>query len=159
MSWEEMGSETKPCPCGKGTVTYRWEMDDWNRTRGSTTIDCPKCKAEADAREAAAMQREREREELLSKARRLGEERYLERWLALFKNKNKKEAWLIYTGGDGYPALGTFYTHVRDEGIEKYLTQHFSYDLDKVLRKLRVDDQEITALLKAAEKLRLRRVD
>lgn len=92
-----------------------------------------------------------------SKAYQLGEERYLERWLALFKNRSKKDAWLIYTGGSGYPALGTFYRHVRDEGIEKYLRQHFGCDLEKVLHKLRVEDQEITVLLKSAEKLGVRR--
>lgn len=149
-----MGSQTRPCPCGKGTVTYRWETDDWNRTRDYTTINCPACRAEADAKEKAELARERERERLLSEASRLGRERYLERWLGLFANKSKKDAWFIYTRGRGYPALGTFYKHIREDGIEKYLRQHFEYDLPKVLSTLRVDDPEIAALLRDAEKLR-----
>jgi len=156
MSWDEMGCETRPCPCGTGTVTYRWEMDDWNRTRDSKTINCSKSQADADTEERAAMERERERAALLSRAGELARERYFEAWLNLFSGKSKKKAWLIYTGGRGYPALGTFYKHVRDfEGVEKYLRRSFEHDIDKILRSLRVDDSEVTAMLRAAEKLRV----
>jgi hypothetical protein len=156
MSWEEMGCETRPCPCGKGTVTYRWEMDDWNRTRGGKTINCPKCQADAEAEERAAMERERERAALLSRAGELARERYLESWLSPYSGKSKKDPWLIYTGGRGYPALGTFYKHVRDfEGVEKYLRWSFEHDIDKILRTPRVDDPEVTGMLRAAEKMRI----
>jgi hypothetical protein len=156
MSWEEMGSETRPCPCGKGTVTYRWEMDDWNRTRNDRTINCAKCQADAEAEERAAIEREQERAALLSKAGALASGRYLETWLSLFVGKSKKKAWLIYTGGRGYPALGTFYKHVRDfDGVEKYLRWSFEHDIDKVLRTLGVDDSEVTGMLRDAEKMRV----
>jgi hypothetical protein len=159
MSWEEMSCETCPCHCGKGTITYRSEMDDWNRVRSSETINCTVCQAKADAEAAAAEAREREREKLLAKAHRLGRERYQQPWLALFENKTKKEAWMIHTGGRGYPALGTFYNHVRGDGVEKYLRQHFEYDLERVLRVLRANDAEIKDLLERAEKLRVRLYD
>lgn len=154
MSWEEMSCETRPCACGKGTVTYRSEMDDWNRIRSSTSINCPICRAEADAKEKASMVRERKREELLAKAHRLAERRYLEQWLAMFRGKTKKDAWLVYTGGRGYPALGTFYNHVRDDGVETYLRQHFQYDLETAMKKLCVKDSEIETLLRSADELR-----
>ena len=44
MSWEDMGEYEMPCPCGKGKVIVKSEMDDWNRFRSYETILCDKCK-------------------------------------------------------------------------------------------------------------------
>lgn len=151
MSWEEMSVETKPCPCGKGTITYRMEMDDWNRVRHGQTIHCPKCKADADEKHRAEFERERKREKLLAKAVQVAEKRYLDRWLKLYENKSKKAAWLLYTGGSGYPALGTFYQHVKEEGVEQYLRRSFSYDFQKALLRMEIKDGEIESLLAARD--------
>jgi hypothetical protein len=153
MSWEEMWSETKPCPCGKGTVTYCMDMDDWNRTRSHETINCPRCKAKAAAESRREAERYRKREALLSKAIRIAQKRYLERWLAMYANKSKKEAWLLYTGGSGYPALGTFYKHVKDEGVECYLRRSFSEDFPRALHTMKVVDNGIQKLLKARDRI------
>ena len=45
MSWEEMGTSSVPCPCGKGKITRTDFGDDWNRFREEIKIDCPACKA------------------------------------------------------------------------------------------------------------------
>jgi hypothetical protein len=149
-----MSVETKVCSCGKGTITYRMEMDDWNRVRDFKTINCPVCKAAADKQAESAFLREQLKEKLLADARSIAEKRYLNRWLGMFRNKSKKEAWLLYTGGSGYPALGTFYKHVKEaDGVEPYLRNHFGYDFSKALRALKIKDLEIENLLSDARKL------
>ena len=45
MSWEEMGTRSIPCPCGKGKIIRTDYMDDWNRSEEEYSIDCPECKA------------------------------------------------------------------------------------------------------------------
>jgi hypothetical protein len=153
MSWEEMSAETKICPCGKGTITYCMEMDDWNRIRHHKKINCPKCKAQADEKIRLEIERDQNREMLLAKALRIAEERYLARWLGMYANKSKKAVWMLYTGGSGYPALGTFYKHVQDEGIEQYLRRNFSHDFQKALKQMKVKDGDIQELLAARERI------
>ena len=71
MSWEVMRSEIIECHCGKGTMTNIMEMDDWNRTRSSTVIDCPDCREKA-AREAEEhRQKELRNEALYGQAKKL----------------------------------------------------------------------------------------
>lgn len=154
MSWETMRTESGPCECGQGTVTFTFEMDDWNRTRSSTEIHCPKCREESRRKIAADQVREKKRDELLEHAQQLATERYLVQWLALFANMNKKTAWKRYTGGSGYPALGTFYQHVKHSGsLGKYMEWCLTNDLERSLRVLGVEDKEIAALLQ--ERVRL----
>jgi hypothetical protein len=33
MSWEQMSADTKPCPCGKGTITYYMDIRGKARCR------------------------------------------------------------------------------------------------------------------------------
>ena len=108
MSWEIMRTETGPCECGKGTKTFTFEMDDWNRTRSSTEIHCPKCREKKQRQLEAEQTRERKRDEYLQQAQQLATERYLAQWRALFADMTKKAVWERYTGGAGYPAIGTF---------------------------------------------------
>jgi hypothetical protein len=154
MSWEQMSEETKACPCGKGTITYFMDMDDWNRSRHSRRIDCPTCKAEADKKERLEAEREEKREALLAKALKIAQERYLVRWLTLYAGMNKKAARRLYTGGSGYPALGTFYKHVKyDGGVEQYLRRSFPHDFQKALEQMNVKDADIQELLAARESI------
>jgi hypothetical protein len=60
----------------------------------------------------------------------------------------KKAAWPRYTGGSGYPALGTFYKHVKDAGgVNAYMRRCFESDIEEALRKLPIEDNEIEELL------------
>lgn len=148
MSWEEIGKVTKSCPCGKGTVTYREEMDDWNRVRVHKQIECAPCKEVAEEKERQEEHRKEMKASLFEKARHIAEERYITSWLTSFNNLNKREVWLKLTGGNGYPSLGTFYKHVKEEGLTKYLNRIFSQDFPEILKREGVDDKDIEALLK-----------
>lgn len=148
MSWEVSFIEKAPCDCGAGHVETINESDDWGRFRSSLRFHCVRCEGEY----RAAMQRReddlQQRRDLLSNAIALATDRYLARWLSLFEGKTKKAAWLIYTGGEGYPALGTFYDHVRTDGLVPYMSRRFVHDLPRVLEVLGVKDPDVEALLR-----------
>lgn len=177
MSWEEMSVDRHPCPCGKGTYSVTTLMDDWNRTNSSMHMDCEECRSkfvlfsehqnrggvphtvkfwiskEAEVeygclREASASARRQ--------VKNLRTQRYLSQWKALFLGKNKKQAWKILTSnGVRYPALGTFYLHTKDEGLDAYLERHFKNADDRtwleIATALGVDDREISDLVKRAD--------
>jgi len=147
MSWEKMVPEEKSCWCGKGTITYITEMDDWNRIRTSREINCPVCRENERVRLEEQDAKKQKRVNLHRKAQKLAESRYLDKWLNMYEGLNKKEAWLVLTGGDGYPALGTFYKYVKEEGLNKYLYRHFCNHFEEVLKIMKVKDQEIETLL------------
>jgi hypothetical protein len=154
MGWEVMRTETSPCGCGESTQTVTFEMDDWNRTRGSTDIHCPKCSNREQQKQEDRQASEERREELLRAAQQLTLERHLAKWLALFDGLTTKAAWERYSGKAGYPALGTFYQHVKHSGgLRKYMEWCLTNDLERSLRVLGVEDKEIDALLQ--ERVRL----
>ncbi len=176
MSWEEMSVEKHPCPCGKGTYSVTLRMDDWHRTAKSMKMDCEDCRGQYVihtenshrsglphvvqfwiSKDVAA-----EHDRLLEEARtarskivNLRTQRHLPKWLALFGNKNKKQAWALLTNkGDRYPALGTFYQHTKEEGLPQYLERHFRNADDsafnEMLNLLGVEDAELAGLMKRA---------
>ena len=154
MSWEVMRSETAPCECCAGTVTYTFEMDDWNRTRNGREIHCGTCQEKDRLRVEAEHARQITRDSLLEEARRIATERYLERWLKSYASLSKKAIWKRYIGGSGYPALGTFYTHVRHSGsVSKYLESCFRNEFEAILKKLEIRDADVNRLL--AERARV----
>ena len=154
MSWEIVSTENHPCECRAGTFTYTFEMDDWNRTRSSTEIHCPQCREKRRLEQETERARECRRERLLARAQHLMKERYLVRWLTLFEGVTKKAAWERYTGASGYPALGTFYQHVKHSGsLSKYMEWCLTSDLERSLRVLGVKDKEIDGLLQERKQL------
>ncbi len=143
-----MSVDRSPCACGAGTVETTFEMDDWNRSRPSQVIHCPTCEAAHSEVLRQRKQNEADRAALLGEAQRLAKERYLSRWLALFEGKSRKAAWQTFTGGAGYPALETFYKHVREKGgVAEYMTWCFHQEVRHALRILQVEDADITDLL------------
>lgn len=45
MSWEEINKSQVVCPCGKGYITQKHYVDDWNRFEsGPVVIECEDCK-------------------------------------------------------------------------------------------------------------------
>jgi hypothetical protein len=152
MAFEEMGDTTRPCHCGKGTITLHMQSDDWGRYRSYTTYQCSICRAKAVKEEREQLKREKQRAALLNRATRIAERRYLDRWLSRFASKNKKEAWLLCTGGRN-PSLGTFYKNTKKEGLEKYLRDHFSLHFQDVLSKMKVKDKDIQKLLVARDRI------
>ena len=145
-------SETTECACGKGTTTFVVEMDDWNRIRNHTDIHCPRCLKKATQDAEARERKEALKEALYEEAQKLAEKRYLEQWLALYTGLATKEAWQRHTGGSGYPALGTFYKHVKDAGsLTEYMRWRFLSDFEDALRKMAVNDEDIQKLLSQRE--------
>ena len=101
-----------------------------------------------DGGQEAEHEREMRRNALLEEARRIAIERYLERWLASFAGLSKKGAWRQYTGGSGYPALGTFYSQVRLSGtVSKYLESCFRNEFEGILKKLEISDADVNELM------------
>lgn len=173
MSWEEMSVKKHPCPCGKGTYSVAHRMDDWNRTDTSMNIDCESCRcnyvihSEYSHRSGLpyvvqfwiSRDVKAEHDRLLDEARvartqviNLRTQRYFPKWLALFSNKNKKQAWELLTNkGERYPALGTFYLHTKEQGLTKYLEWHFSNADDRsfkeILNLLDIVDAEVAGLM------------
>ena len=147
MSWEQISSDTKECRCGKGTVTRITDMDDWNRFRYHTVVNCIYCKEEDDQKNRLRLQTETKKSQLLAQARLLAEDRYYEKWMEIFNSLNKKEIWRVLTGGSGYPSLATFYKHVGLDGQDKYLRDVFRKDFPAALKRLGIQDLEIHDLL------------
>lgn len=154
MSWESMGSETRPCWCGKGTIVCHTEMDDWNRVRQHTDINCDYCKHLQQEKEDAENKRKAQRDELYQKAKVMAESRYLQEWVDRYADMSKVDAWRLYTGGVGYPSLGTFRKHVKEEGFDKYFQRVFSHRFEEALEKMGVADPEIEELLTQIEQTR-----
>jgi hypothetical protein len=147
----ELGSNAfkhEKCRCGKGTVTYVVEMDDWNRARDHTYINCPACKEEDRQKQAITAERAERAATLYVKAKQLALDRYLDLWLSAYSGLQKKDAWKRYIGGSGYPTLGTFYKHVRDlSGLTEYMRWCFLNRFEEALRAMNVHDEEIEAIL------------
>ena len=91
--------------------------------------------------------KQKNREKLHFKAKNIAVSRYLDQWLAMFKNLNKKEAWQLYTNETGYPTLGTFYKHVKDEGVLPHMERNFKSDFENILNIMDIQDSEIKDLL------------
>ena len=147
MSWEKFSPEIKPCWCGKGTITYIMEMDDWNRTRTSRTINCQECLEKYLSEEKEKTRKKELREKLNHKAKSLAVDRYLDAWLEKFEGLNKKQAWEILTDKSGYPSLGTFYKHTKEEGMPKYIKRQFEQDFEACLEKLGISDENIVKII------------
>lgn len=153
MSWESMGSETSPCWCGKGTIIFHTEMDDWNRVRHHTEINCEYCKLQQQEKIDAANKRKARRDELYQRAKAMAESRYLQAWVDRYSGMSKVDAWRLYTGGVGYPSLGTFRKHVKEGGLAKYFQRVFSHHFEEALDKMGVVDSEIDKLLTQMDQL------
>lgn len=147
MSLESMVPETRPCWCGKGTIVFHTEMDDWNRVRHHTEINCKYCKLQQQEKVDAKNKREVRRNKLHQKAKVMAKSRYLQTWVDRYSGMSKVDAWRLYTGGVGYPSLGTFRKHVKEEGIAKYFQRVFSDHFEEALDKMGIVDPEIKELL------------
>ena len=148
-----MTPETRPCRCGKGTIIVEFEMDDWKRCREWEVIKCPVCLAEQNKFEKEQAAIEAKQEAALRSAKRLGKERYLKSWLLSFEGLSKKAVWARLTeNGKYYPALGTFYSHLKSYPTTKaYLMRCFTEDFVNTFKRSGIKDSEIIALLEQAD--------
>jgi hypothetical protein len=175
MSWEEMSVHKYKCPCKSSTYTITVLSDDWHRTKEQVVMDCPKCKKEycqydysypdsgMDCGSFVWVRRKelgavKQMETKLHKAERdvinLAQKRYLSKWLTCFKDaKSKKEIWRRLTdSGKRYPSITAFYSHIKNKGIELYLSEEFyPENIPTILKKICIVDREISNELQSVK--------
>lgn len=159
MSWEDHEPIKRPCLCGNGHYAVIQRSDDWGRFDERWEMECRACSEKyglhsttynrkgmheassgwvphAVLQEVAAAKlkvEEADRRLTADAANQFGE-----RWRAHFNGKAKKTIWSELTeGGKCYPSLGTFYTLVRDSGLDGVLARYFDRgELPTVIRIL-----------------------
>jgi hypothetical protein len=134
MSWEEMGRNRRPCPCGKGEYEVVDFNDDWNQWREEVTMLCPSCLGKyryvAVGHHKADIVEEWVSVERLQQAANENQERIrrvksdcLSIWRAkLATCGTKKAVWELTTRTpDGYhlPAYGTFLRHNKGKTLDE----------------------------------------
>jgi hypothetical protein len=148
MSWDEIGRSERKCPCGKGKFVSISEADDWNRSRTRTQICCPTCQKKHEKALAIIHSHEVKGREARKSAEHEARKRFLPVFVDRFTDLSKKEVWERLHKGSKYPALGTFYSHIRSYGsVEAYLVKHFLRDLE-VYFPDKFKDQQIEAGLR-----------
>jgi hypothetical protein len=105
----------------------------------------------AEPGDRAVSLRSLQRADLFASARQLAEDRYLERWLAMYSGRGVFASWILLTGGCGHPSLWKFYKLIKKEGLKSYLRRYFSEEFYKELGRLGVDDKDIQSLLSARD--------
>lgn len=157
MSWEEMQRYDYPCKCGKGTITYVSEMDDWNRSRSHEIINCPDCAEKARAAAIAKAKVEKEAQdrlkELVAEIKKDFAEKYMEQWLTFFAAvRNKKQAWeLAKEIGVESGSLGSFYDFNKGSSIRDYVLRlSRPYNMKKVIAALEIDDADFSSKVEEA---------
>lgn len=176
MSWEETKPEPRSCPCGRGYYAVTYRSDDWGRFEQRWAMHCPGCatnyalytyyvnrKGTTETyygwvpkpflRELAELRKRMEEEK-----RRLAtylETQYNEKWLQHFSCKTKKAVWSELTqNGRTYPSLTTFYSHIRDSGLEYVLKGYLQYrETETIIRVLELDDIDLTSMIEMIQKL------
>ena len=172
------------CPCGKGIYRIEHYSDDWLRHEEKWIMDCSICinnyglwtygrskdgmieghylwvPIELLRKEKAINNSiSNERESLIT----LATKRYLEKWLAYFKEfKTKKAIWNEIKRQDEnyphifYPSLSTFYSHIKNKGVDNYLRNFFSIEnFPLIFNKIRVEDIDIDKIIQDINALKL----
>jgi hypothetical protein len=89
--------------------------------------------------------------ELRKKAEREAKKRFLPDFQARFAGNSKREIWERLFKASNYPALGTFYSHIRNDGsVEAYLEKHFLRKLDELFPVMFADPIIESLLMQAS---------
>lgn len=145
MSWEEMSRGDYPCPCGKGTYTRILDMDDWNRIREFTTMNCPVCAEKERAEEERLKKEDQRLSELDKEIKAYFAANYIEEWLTYFAPaKNKKQTWeLAAKLRVETKSLSTFYS-IKYSSKETYIRSLATYrNMEKIMRALNINDSKL----------------
>lgn len=145
MSWELMSDEKRICACGKGFVVERHYMDDWNRTREERFVECKYCKEQ----QLKERNRREEMRSAFDKIVSYFNEKYLDQWIAYFKDKiSKKSIWeTVHSIGLENCSLSTFYSDHRSHSIEEMNGYYKSLvkikNITKIIQILDIKDEVI----------------
>lgn len=174
MSWEDSPPTYYRCPCGLGTYSIIHRGDDWGRFDERWEMQCSTCAAEygiyvtssnrkgmwvthhawVPRKALAEVEQEKKRNEACKRAvADYMQSRTRHSWLTHFGGRKKAEIWSEITqDGAEYPALQTFYKHVRDSSLEQVLCHYLRFeDVATVLRILGPDPK----LVELAEQVHL----
>ncbi|MEP1032482.1 hypothetical protein [Ekhidna sp.] len=175
MSWEIISEKKKTCPCKSGFYTVTLKLDDWNRMEEFWNMNCSHCEDDYilhhDFVTSSGLNEKRyfwikksqwlKFENLKSEAKKfrdlsveIARREYQELWNQYFFKKKKKFIWKALTNnGSVYPSLSTFYTHIKEWGIEQYLSDFFKNYNSLALQILNVENKEISSLREKANSL------
>lgn len=172
MSWDEINTQKYECPCHSSTYTIKYLMDDWNRSDEQWEMNCPECRQKhrlhtyyyqykgmtCKAHRWITKEAHEKVSNIETKYNRMKDQivalagsRYLDKWLSYFDGaKSKKDVWRWLTdNGARYPSLSTFYAHLKNDNLEKYLRKEFDFEnLQMILSKLNANDNDVNKMLK-----------
>ncbi len=155
-------------------VTHR--SDDWGRFEERWAMHCPHCNTNYAlytyyrnhkgitethhgwVRKPLLQELEGLNERMEDKKRELAtylETQCGEKWLQHFRGKTKKAIWSELTqNGRTYPSLSTFYTHIRNSGLERVLEGYLDYrEAGTVIRILELSDVQLTSIIEKVREL------
>lgn len=167
MSWEVVGQDLRPCPCGAGRYRIEYRSDDWGRSEEDWSMECPACAKSCalTARggwdsgisvsyqcwvprslfsELTNLDDEIRRE--TDGVAKVARERYRAKWHSHFEGMSKRRIWAHLTdAGKEYPSLSAFYAHVKHPtGLNGVLDGYFRLEhLPRVFRILNIADAEL----------------
>lgn len=176
MSWDSGKPEPHTCPCGKGHYSVTHRSDDWGRFEERWVMHCSHCNTNYALhtyyrnrkgitetchgwvrkpllQELAGLN-ERMEEEKRGLATYLGKH-YGEKWLQHFHGKTKKAIWCELTqDGRTYPSLSTFYSHIRNSGLDSVFKGYLDYrEAGTVIRILELNDVKLTSIIEMVREL------
>lgn len=172
MSWEDDKIVERTCPCGESLFTITYRSNDWGQHDEHWAMRCSQCQATHGLYTHSYLDRKginavdscwvpkqhlRELEDLEKAVRRQKDElatylarQYGVKWIRHFEDKSKKATWAELTDdGHDYPQLSTFYSHIRNSGLENILKGYLRYDAVHVVsRILGLNDFELSSRVK-----------
>jgi hypothetical protein len=176
MSWEDSEPIEKKCPCGRGHYVVIGRSDDWGRFEDRWEMHCPHCAVEYGLYESnynrkglpttyrgwiprALLQQLSAAAVELTEAKKQVTEyaiaQFGKHWNMHFSHKTKKAVWReLAEDGKHYPSLPTFYTHVRQSGLQEELERYFEWPkLSTVVRILQLRGSELQARIGQVQEL------
>lgn len=145
MSWELISTYKKKCLCGKGTVTVERYMDDWNRTKEDSCLECDDC----ERKQIEEHNKQKEIRNACDILISYFNEKYLKQWIAYFDDNNtKKSIWeTAYNMKLENCSLNSFYSRHRSLPMlkmdEYYKSLVQIQNIPQLIQVLKIKDEII----------------
>lgn len=151
MGLEVISREEISCMCDEGTIEIVILIGDWpGQSEKRRQLKCSKCHEQDKKRKEA----QRVAKELTAKAKAIAIDKYSRLWIERFNGHNLKQIREPIKNNYGYPALGTFYKHVKEDGgRDEYLQKAFADKPFERTKELGIKDHQVEELLKEARSL------
>lgn len=156
MGFEKMNQYERKCDCGKGTIEIQTEMDDWNRIKHHTTINCEECRKENELKRRKIKEESNRLNYLREEITKYFHQNYLEQWQNLFKNyKTKKEVYLFLAEKSIlHCSLNSFYQNFTGKSKEEIVTKTINFkNIETILNVINISDVHLISLSNEASEL------